>query len=72
MNTIDLDVGDHVTTDGLDVQVIAHRRITPDSKSGVSFRLLPSGDVLDAASVRHVGGYSHREIKLSHPEATPW
>lgn len=63
MRAVDLDVGDHVTTTGLDVQVIAHRRLTPDSATGISFRLLPSGDCLDASAVEPVAGYSRREYE---------
>lgn len=61
IDAIDLDVGDHVTTTGLDVQVIAVKRLTPDTPSGVSFRLLPSTEQLDASQVMPVSGYSFRE-----------
>jgi hypothetical protein len=61
MKSIDLDVGDHVTTDGLGVQVIAHRRVTPSSESGISFLLLPSGEVRDSSKLNPVTEFSHRE-----------
>lgn len=72
MNAIDLDVGDHVTTTGLDVQVIAHRRVTPDSKSGTSFRLLPSGVTLDSSEVQPLAGFSHREYERDNAEESSW
>jgi len=65
MNSVDLDVGDHVTLNGLDVLVITARRMTPETASGVSFRLLPAhpNDWVDAGKVRAVAGYSHREAE---------
>jgi hypothetical protein len=65
MNSVDLNVGDHVTLNGLDVLVITARRMTPETASGVSFRLLPGlpGEWIDAGKVRAVTGYSHREAE---------
>lgn len=61
----ELAVGDHVTTDGLDVRVITAKRVTPDSPSGLSYRLLPttSDDWIDAASVKPTHGFSDREAR---------
>lgn len=65
MNYADLGVGDHVTLTGLDVLVISARRMTPESPTGVSFRLLPAhpDDWIDAGKVSAVTGYSHREAE---------
>ena len=61
----ELAVGDHVTTDGLDVRVITAKRLSPDSPSGVSFRLLPAaaGEWIDAAAVKRAHGFSDREAR---------
>ena len=60
----ELAVGDHVTTDGMDVRVITAKRLTPTSPSGASFRLLPAvpGDWIDMSYVQRVTGFSDREI----------
>lgn len=57
------EVGDHVTTDGLNIFSIVAKRVTPESKSGVSFRLMPAiGDEwTDGELLRATTGFSHRE-----------
>lgn len=57
------EVGDHVSLGSAFVHVVCAKRLTPESPSGVSYRLLPQGtsEWVDEATLSPTTGYSDRE-----------